>query len=191
MCCETARSRVASTCVSRDNALAAGVSGSVRTAEPLGSVVRSWTVVFLFCACPAEHCTLLESPNFRIRRHLDSPNLHHIRRQRAGCGCAVCCETARSRVASTCVSRDNALAAGVSGSVRTAEPLGSVVRSWTVVFLFCACPAEHCTLLESPNFRIRRHLDSPNLHHIRRQRAGCGCAGNSTLSSRFDLRIRR
>ena len=103
----------------------------------------------------------------------------------------VCCETARSRVASTCVSRDNALAAGVSWSVRTAGPLGSVVRSWTVVFLFCACPAEHCTLLESPNFRIRRHLDSPNLHHIRRQRAGCGCAGNSTLSSRFDLRIRR
>ena len=122
---------------------------------------------------------------------LPALNIAQLWRQRAGCGCAVCCETARSRVASTCVSRDNALAAGVSGSVRTAEPLGSVVRSWTVVFLFCACPAEHCTLLESPNFRIRRHLDSPNLHHIRRQRAGCGCAGNSTLSSRFDLRIRR
>ena len=136
-----------------------------------------------------QHClTCLE--NFTSLT-LSALNSAQLWRQRAGCGCAVCCETARSRVASTCVSGDNALVAGVSWSVRTAEPLGSVVRSWTVVFLFRACPAEHCTLLESPNFRIRRHLDSPNLHHIRRQRAGCGCAGNSTLSSRFDLRIRR
>ena len=129
-----------------------------------------------------ENCTSLYLTSADYRPTLETT------RWLAGCWCAA---KQRARESLRFAYQESALAAGVSWSVRTAGPLGSVVRSWTVVFLFCASPAEHCTLLESPNFRIKRHLHSPNLQHIRRQRAGCGCAGNSALSSRFDLRIRR